>query len=283
MILTTYSCDGMMQNTNKHPLTIADNEIHIWMINPLQHTCSSTLVKYRNLLNQEEKEKVDRYKFKKHQHDALITRAFARDTLEKYLPISAENICFSKGEHGKPDLLPSQALTFNLSHTEELIICAISKNVELGIDCEHIDRNNDILNIADRYFSPSEVEELFSLPEEKQRSRFFDYWTLKESYIKACGQGLAIPLDHFSFHIPDQQASYAVADIKQGISLSFSKERQDNSKLWQSWLAYPSNSHRLAISVKSPTIQPPAHLKFFTSVPLSHFQEIKLDQHTLFV
>lgn len=260
-----------------------EDEIHVWMTNPLQHQCSSTLAKYRNLLSEEEKNKIDRYKFAKHQHDALITRIFARDTLSKYLDINAQSIQFSKGAHGKPELLPNQAITFNLSHTNGLILCAISKNTQLGIDCEHIDRSNDILNIADRYFSPEETKELFSLPEDRQRSRFFDYWTLKESYIKACGQGLAIPLDHFSFCISDQQASYNVAEIKDDITLSFNKERQDQAELWYSWLCYLSDNHRIALSIKSSQIRHKPKLRFFSSTPLSHFEEIKLDKHTLFV
>lgn len=272
-----------MQTTALPPLLIADNDVHVWMINPLQQQDPSVLAQYRELLNTEEKKKVDRYKFAKHRHDALITRAFARDTLSKYLPINASDIQFSKGEHGKPDLAPSQSLKFNLSHTHGLILCAISKHVELGIDCEYIERSNDILNIADRYFSADEVKELFSLPEAQQRSRFFDYWTLKESYIKACGQGLAIPLDHFSFHISDKQATFCVNDIKQDIALSFSEQRPDTPELWHSWLGYLSNHHRMAISVKSSTVCPKPKLRFFTNTPLAHFEEIKLDKHPLFV
>ena len=245
-----------MVNIETTALQIPENEIHIWLINPLHHKNPATLKEYRSYLSQDEKDKIDRYKFAKHQHDALITRIFARDTLAKYLNCDLPDIVFSKGEHGKPDLSPPQPLQFNLSHTNSLIVCAISTEVELGVDCEYIDRNNDILNIADRYFSPDETQELFSLPSEQQRSRFFDYWTLKESYIKACGQGLAIPLDQFSFHIEDEQAHYANNEIKTGISLSFSTQRNDTPALWHSWLCYPSPSHRLALSIKSDSIKP---------------------------
>ncbi len=269
---------------------IKSGEIHLWMINPLKVTDKRLLDLYRTELNEEERNKVDRYRFEKHQHDALITRIFIRDILHHYTGGVRNRFEFTKGEHGRPDLSPSTPLQFNLSHTQELIICAVAYQQEseteflLGADCEHIDRNNDIINIADRYFSPSEVEELFSLPSSQQRSRFFDYWTLKESYIKACGQGLAIPLDSFSFHIQDQQANYELNQIKQDILLSFAPSRNDDGKYWQSRTLYLSDRHRVSLSWKSDQIKNRKQtLSFFQSTPLVQFNEIELAQNTLFV
>jgi 4'-phosphopantetheinyl transferase len=53
--------------------------------------------------------------------------------------------------------------------------------------------------VAERFFSPLEVDALRRLPDHARRDLFFRYWTLKESYIKARGPGLAIPLDAFWF------------------------------------------------------------------------------------
>jgi 4'-phosphopantetheinyl transferase len=55
------------------------------------------------------------------------------------------------------------------------------------------------IEVAERFFAPAEVRALHSLPSDERTQRFFDYWTLKESYIKARGLGLAIPLDRFGF------------------------------------------------------------------------------------
>ena len=60
--------------------------------------------------------------------------------------------------------------------------------------------------IANRFFSPTEAAALSGVPEHRRQERFFEYWTFKESYIKARGMGLSIPLDRFSFHYSDERA-----------------------------------------------------------------------------
>ena len=109
--------------------------------------------------------------------------------------------------------------------------------------------------------------------DEAQRSRFFDYWTLKESYIKACGQGLAIPLGDFTFHIAAAQSPLRNDNIK----LSFAPHRIDHPQLWRSWLFYPSNEHRIALSLKADHDNQQHHykLRFFESTPLIRRQELQ--------
>lgn len=244
--------------------TLQQGDIHIWYTRPLQHQQSVLLERYKTLLTPDELERQQRYRFAKDQHDALITRAFIRDVLSHYAEVNPCDWRFVKGEKDKPEIANAPLpLRFNLSHTHNLIACAVTLNHDVGLDVEYLPRNNDILAIADRYFSPSEVEELFSLPDEQQRSRFFDYWTLKESYIKACGLGLAIPLDHFSFHIGNATNPYINNDIR----LSFVPERNDNPDYWTSWLFYPSDTHRMALSICAEE-KPAYQLQFFYSTPL---------------
>src|SRR6185436_18685723 len=93
-------------------------------------------------------------------------------------------------------------LHFNLTNTRGLVACAVSvAHAEVGVDAEALDRSGETVAIADRYFSTEEVRALRALPESAQRQRFFAYWTLKESYIKARGLGLRLPLDQFSFRL----------------------------------------------------------------------------------
>lgn len=228
--------------------TLRPGDIHIWYTQPLQHTQPELLARYQLLLTTEERQRQQRYRFSKNQHDALITRAFVRDLLSHYADVAPQDWRFIKGEKDKPEIdNPPLPLRFNLSHTHNMITCAVTLAHDIGLDVEHVERNNDILAIADRYFSPLEVAELFSLPEQQQRSRFFDYWTLKESYIKACGLGLAIPLDHFSFLInPSTQACQNT-----NIRLSFAPQRNDNPDHWQSWLFYPNEHYRIAMSIRN--------------------------------
>lgn len=98
-------------------------------------------------------------------------------------------------------------LHFNLSHTDGLIVCGIVLGSEIGVDVEDVTRGGDLVKIADRFFSKMEVADLSLVQEEQQENRFFDYWTLKESYIKARGMGLSIPLGEFGFVLNDLDTS----------------------------------------------------------------------------
>ncbi len=228
-------------------LKLNKHQVDIWLIKPQNISDKTLLQRYRQLLNQQEHKKVDRLISERGRHDALITRAFIRTILSHYAPIEPQDWVFGKGKHGKPFIENEGVnLEFNISHAHGLIACAVSKNMTLGLDVEYIRRNSDTYKLSSRYFSSFEVCVLQALPYEQQAIDFYHYWTLKESYIKACGEGLAIPLDHFSF------------DIKtfNDISISFAPQRNDNPLLWQSRLFDVTNDHKMALSVKLDNTQP---------------------------
>jgi 4'-phosphopantetheinyl transferase len=264
----------------KTPLKIMKNEIHLWQVNPGEITQPELLNKYKGLLSDDEQIKQQRYKFSRDRHDALITRVFVRDLLSYYADMAPSDWRFEKGEKDKPEILnPPLPLRFNLSHTKGLIICAVTLEDDIGCDVEDTTRNNDVLAIANRYFSTIETKELFSLPKEQQCNRFFDYWTLKESYIKAWGLGLAIPLKDFSFKITDAIIEKKTPfTIKNTISLSFAQHRVDDTDTWRNWLLYPNGNeqHRIAIALRSKeNNQAVAYqLRCFNSIPLAGYKEL---------
>lgn len=284
-----------VSSRSKEKLSLAKNEIHIWMTKPQELLGNDALLsRYSTLLNAEEKVKQQRYKFAKDRHDALITRAFIRDLLSYYADVDPQDWQFDKGEKDKPEVINAPLpLRFNISHTKNLIVCAVTLTDDIGCDVENTSRSNDVLAIAERYFSKEETTELFALPVEQQRNRFFDYWTLKESYIKAWGLGLAIPLADFSFAISDTvQMTNDMFAIKSDISLSFATHREDEPQIWRSWLMYPTiaidelQEHRIALSLRTqslsdkglPTLESNQNtdyqLRFFNSLPLIGYQEI---------
>ena len=270
-------------------LTLAPNEIHLWVTKPQDLLGDDALLtRYSSLLNEEEVKKQQRYKFAKDRHDALITRAFIRDLLSYYADVAPRDWVFDKGEKDKPEVVNAPLpLRFNISHTKNLIACAVTLTDDIGCDVENTGRSNDVLAIAQRYFSQQETTELFSLPIEQQRNRFFDYWTLKESYIKAWGLGLAIPLADFSFTINDEvKTTNDIFSLKNEISLSFAKHREDTPEVWQSWLLYPTKAideaqeHRIALSLRKKDLTTQSSnqdidytLRFFNSKPLLGYQE----------
>jgi 4'-phosphopantetheinyl transferase len=243
---------------NLEQIDLSQNQIDLWIIKPDDIQDSELLARYEQLMSPSEREKQQRYKFAEDRHDALITRAFVRTVLSKYAPIAPQDWAFVKGEKGKPEIANATLpLRFNLSHTKGLIVCAVALNVNLGVDVEYIKRKTSTLKVAKFKFSDIEYAELMSQPEQNQRKRFFDYWTLKESYIKAVGGGLSIPLDQFSFNIKDDN----------NISMTFDQRRHEDASQWQNWLLYANEDHRVAISIKDPNRQQ-HHIRFLQTLPL---------------
>ena len=273
----------------KKKLDLAQNDVHLWTTTPKDLALNlddnnDLLLQYHALLTPEETKKQQRYKFAEDRHAALVTRVFIRDLLSYYADIAPQVWRFDKGEKDKPEIInPPIPLRFNISHTKNLIICAVTLNDDIGCDVENIERNNNVLAIAERYFSKQETTSLFTLPQAQQRDRFFDYWTLKESYIKAWGLGLSIPLGDFSFTINDQRLQHnSHFSVNKDIHLSFAEHRMDNNALWRSWIFYPMETaknkvqHRIAISLRavSDNQLTDYQFRFFKTTPLIGYEEL---------
>ena len=229
-------------------LDIRPDEIHLWFAFPPEIRDEALLARYHGFLNPEEAHQQQRFHFERHRHQYLITRAVIRSLLSRYHPsVAPAEWCFEKNQYGRPHLDPKHhsPLRFNISHTEGLIACALVLDREIGVDVENLSRGGDLVDIADRFFSPAEVADLHRVPAEGQSDRFFDYWTLKESYIKARGMGLSIPLEQFSFHIDDGT----------GLKLSVDPRQNDPAERWQfqHWRMPPHFKVALAVERRSGT------------------------------
>lgn len=176
------------------------------------------------------------------QRTFVVTRALIRTTLSAYGPTAPRDWRFATNQHGCPAVVDAQAgtprLTFNVSHTDGLVALAVTLGFPVGVDVERVDRpvREDI---PGRYFAPSEVRDLRSRPAAQQAREFFEYWTLKEAYIKARGMGLAIPLADFAFTL----APPAPPTIR------FVDGFDDEPGRWQFWQAWPTDVHRLSLAV----------------------------------
>ncbi|NLI57639.1 MAG: 4'-phosphopantetheinyl transferase superfamily protein [Clostridium sp.] len=132
----------------------------------------------------------------------LIAEVLIRKIIMQELKIPNGEIFFKINNYGKPYLKDWDEFHFNISHSGKWVVCAIS-NKPVGIDVERIKDLN--IKIADRFFSKEEVEDLYKIKKSERLKYFFDLWTLKESYIKADGRGLNIPLNSFSFRVIDNE------------------------------------------------------------------------------
>lgn len=130
---------------------------------------------------------------------------FKRRVLSHYAAVAPQEWRFDVGTRGKPALLgPAlpeslQTLQFNLSHSRDWLVCAISGAAHVGIDLEYCDPARDTLKLARRFFHPGEVLALEACAAAVGVDRFYDYWTLKEARVKASGEALALSLDSRSF------------------------------------------------------------------------------------
>lgn len=214
---------------------LATDEIHLWQVFD-DRLPETALADCLGLLDAEEYARHRRFRHRGAQRQHLIARALVRTTLSRYAEPAPRDWRFIRNAYGRPEIAdPDVDLRFNVSHSEGLIVCAVARRREIGVDVEHRQRRGRMADIAERFFSAREAAALRALPEARQQQRFFDYWTLKEAYIKARGMGLALPLGGFSFHL-DAGA----------IRISF-EGLDDDPARWHFWLLQPSASHALAL------------------------------------
>jgi 4'-phosphopantetheinyl transferase len=225
------------------PLPPPLDRVEIWTTRPEAPEVRARLPQYHSLLSADERVRAGRFFQAADSERFVIGRALARTLLSRYAPLGPREWPFVMGEYGRPELAhrPEGApdLRFNLTHTKGLVACAIAVGRDVGVDVEHIDRTLTY-EIPERFFSPREVHDLRSLPIEDQHDVFFDYWTLKEAYIKARGMGLAIPLRHFTF----------VRHPGRAPEITFAPELHDDPASWQFAQFWPSREHRMAVAVR---------------------------------
>ena len=215
-------------------------EIHVWLTFWEAISDERLLVAYRELLNAAEKETESRFYFARDRRRYLVTRALIRTVLSRYASVDPKDWVFGANA-GRPHIVNTQAtdscLSFSVSHTQGLIVLGVANGRSLGVDVENFATPTIPINLANHYFAPQEVAALHEVPRQQQQYRFFEYWTFKESYVKARGMGLSVPLDGFSFQFADDHS----------VKLAINSELGDDSSRWQLWQFRPTSEHLLAV------------------------------------
>jgi 4'-phosphopantetheinyl transferase len=217
------------------------DELHIWYVFSDQVTDPVVLAQCEELLAPDEKERKQRFLVAEARRQHLIARALVRTTLSRYADVPPNAWIFTPNRYGRPEIAGPAGvppLRFNLSHTKGLVACIVALDREVGIDVENIGRPGSYVDLAHRYFSTSEAAHVASLPVDGQQEAFFDYWTLKEAYIKARGMGLALPLGEFAFHVGD------------ATTIEFSGSIEDDPKSWQFERWRIGSRHKMAIAAR---------------------------------
>ena len=179
-------------------LPLPGNGVHVWRI--WLAIPAGRLEELRQTLSEEELGRAGRFRLPRDRDHFIASHGGMRAVLARYLMLRPEKLAFSYGSHQKPGLAGGQGfedLRFNLSHAGELGLLAVAQGREVGVDIERIRTDLERDRIARRFFSPREAEDFVNLPEDLQTEAFFTCWTRKEAYLKARGEGLAMPLEQF--------------------------------------------------------------------------------------
>ena len=132
---------------------------------------------------------------------AQAAEVIMRRVLSSHLGVSQDEIKVERDQFNKP-FLPGTDIFFNLSHSADRVACAVD-TAPLGVDLERIRPLPEMMEIVTRYFSTEKQLTLESCPEPDRLECFFTLWTLKESFVKAEGKGLSIPLNSFSMKVAE--------------------------------------------------------------------------------
>ncbi len=162
----------------------------------------------RSQLNAQEQARADRIRIAKPRRQFIVARSLLRRLVGGYLDMRPTDVELTFGERGKPaviDAVNPGNLRFNLSHSHERVIYALTREQEIGVDIEQVRERVRCEDLAQRYFAPGEVDVLMSLPVDQRRRAFFTCWTRKEAIVKAKGTGLGLPLNQFDVAFAPQQ------------------------------------------------------------------------------
>lgn len=176
------------------------NDAHLW----LSRLSGETDPETPGVLSADEREHADSVRHPRARAHFMAGRLLARRALSAYADVPARAWRFETTSDGRPEVAapPSAAdLRFNLSHTDGLAACLVTRRLDCGVDVERVDRDIDVCGIAAHSFAPREVAALERLAAARQRQRFFELWTLKEAFLKALGSGIRLRLDAISFEL----------------------------------------------------------------------------------
>jgi 4'-phosphopantetheinyl transferase len=185
------------RNLDERTLTIEEGDVHVWRADIDEIAARPDAWE---LLTPGERARSGRFVSEADRRRFGGARVIARLVLSRYLDTPAACLQFAPNQYGKPVLLDSGGLRFNLSHSHRLVLCAVAHGHEVGVDVEFTERATAWQEVAQHYLADEERRLLESMPPAAARAAFFDVWVRKEALLKGAGVGLReSPL---SIHVP---------------------------------------------------------------------------------
>ncbi|MGG6293898.1 4'-phosphopantetheinyl transferase family protein [Leptolyngbya sp. AN02str] len=172
-------------------LELPAESIHIWRVD--LGVGSATLQRFARMLSLDECQRAEQFRFERDRNRFIVGRGALRCLLGQYLEIEPSQLQFRYGATGKPELWVADGeatLHFNVSHSQDLMLCAIAQHQPVGIDVEYCRSIPNLSQLTQHFFAHQEHVAIQALPPDLQPMLFFQYWTCKEALLKATGIGI---------------------------------------------------------------------------------------------
>jgi 4'-phosphopantetheinyl transferase len=195
-------------------LVLRESEVHIWLVQAKDESISPE--DFEDLLSSIERDRASRFRFETHRRRYVTAHAALRSILSIYVNSPAQELQFELGPYSKPKLAPIHAkkkFEFNLSHSHEVTLIALTQGREIGVDVELVREDFAFDEVAQRFFTAREVAALHALPLHLQREAFYKCWTSKEAFLKAKGTGLSGKLDEVEIALAGGQQVQINANV----------------------------------------------------------------------
>jgi 4'-phosphopantetheinyl transferase len=187
----------MLGNWSASAPDLRSRDVHVWRLRPAEYDVDHGW----SLLSTDERERASRFYLDVHRNFYVATHAAVRRVIGSYLNKAPDALTLLEGLNGKP-AVSNATLEFNLSHSGEFALLAISSDARVGVDVERWRHAHaaELITLATRFFSEREREGVCdsTLNDACVVQRFYAVWSRKEAYLKASGVGITGGLDHFS-------------------------------------------------------------------------------------
>ncbi|HEX2477581.1 MAG TPA: 4'-phosphopantetheinyl transferase superfamily protein [Lacipirellulaceae bacterium] len=196
------------------PAGLSDDEAHVWAVrvDETQAPADQRMACF----SPDERQRAEQFQLEAPRRRFIVARTALRRLLGHYLDIPAADISLAYSPRGKPMLGGTSAggsLQFNVAHTHELALVAVTRGCDVGVDVERLRMVSRLESIVRRYFHPAEVSEILKAPAESRNEAFLRCWTAKEAVIKAIGTGITDSLAAFCVSVANSNGAWVEMPI----------------------------------------------------------------------
>lgn len=182
------------------------DEVHVWRV--ALDADETLLQRCIAALSAAERERAAKFVQPRDARRFQVARGTLRRLLGAYLGVEPAAVPIGVADHGKPRLVAphAEALRFNVSHSGDVALVAVSRSREVGVDLEAVRPMRDLAGLWRMVASPVEALRLESVPTSRHEAAFYRVWTRKEAWLKATGDGLSRPLQDLEVTFLDGEA-----------------------------------------------------------------------------